>query len=123
MPSQLVPFAIAALLVCAALAVWYVVKPADAGAFIRARIDYAFRLWNFFGPRLTDRNFVAAMLSNAAVLGFFSVAPEVLNAWTLGIILAANLFNPTWDSHPAGERVLREKAPDAPHAVEGAAGH
>lgn len=67
--------------------------------------NYLARLWLFWGPRLTDRGFVAAIFANGAVLGFLAIDPAKAQLWQLAIWGAANLFFPLWDSHPAGEKL------------------
>lgn len=122
MLADILPFAvlIAALIIVAAVSA--VVYPAATAKFFRTRYDFVLRLWNFAGPRLTDRNFVSAMLANSAVLGLFSIRPEVMQWWVLAIVIVANLINPTWDAHPAGERVLKPAEPAGGGAyAEGAA--
>jgi hypothetical protein len=72
---------------------------------LEATLNYGRRLWMFWGPRFTDRGFVAGVLANFAMLGMFSAEPDVLNVWTTLLWIAANFFFPTWDALPAGEKL------------------
>lgn len=78
---------------------------ASVGRFFAGLGGYVARLWNFWGPRLTDRGFVGAMFANGAVLGFLAIDPAKAQLWQFAIWGAANLFFPLWDNHAAGEKL------------------
>jgi hypothetical protein len=103
--------ALAVLLAAAtvALVVSWLLRPHETAAWASARMDYFLRLWEFWGPRLTDRGFVGAIFANGAVLGFLAIDPEKAQLWQFIVWGAANLFFPLWDNHPAGEKVLRSR--------------
>ena len=60
--------------------------------------DFARRLWNFWGPRLCDRNFVAMAFINVAALNI--VDPAALKWWEIAVWVGANLFFRVWDNLP-----------------------
>jgi hypothetical protein len=101
--QNLLPLSIvfAALLVASAIA--YFVNPVVTGGFFQARIAFLCRLWKFWGPRLTDRTFIGAIITNLVVLNIVDV--KTADAWQLALWLGANLIFPVWDHLPAGEKL------------------
>lgn len=104
---NLIPFAIVLVVAIVAGVVCWFMRPHETADWFRARFDFFARLWEFWGPRLTDRTFIAAIGANAVALGFLD--PTKAELWQLAIWVGANLLFPIWDNHPAGEKVLRSR--------------
>lgn len=78
---------------------------ADLRDVLEPVTDRLHRIWKFWGPRLTDRGFVAGILMNASMLGLVSFSETELQWWSLAIWIVANFVFPTWDALPAGEKI------------------
>ena len=102
------------LVLLAALAVISAVcayaRPKETKAFFEARVDFLMRLWTFWGPRITDRTFIAAIVANGVALNV--IDPAKANVLVLAAWVGANLLFPIWDNHPAGEKVLKPREGD-----------
>lgn len=73
-------------------------------------LQYLARLWTFWGPRLTDRVFLAAIGLNLVAAGVISASEAQVNAWVFFLWAFANMIAPTWDAFPDGETLSGKRA-------------